>query len=217
MDALSIKEWITMLTDVGVTICIVAIFLYVIIKLINIGFVKLNNSVSRKKHDYLIEVRSQVGEEVQILIEEFLTNHQGNSVRVIEFSNSVTSVAYLPFRYMTCTYEVCELGEPSRGSKIDRVSTSLFTSFFRELQKYGTTIFKLDSDDSSYKRMGGAMYDLMTDLKDYQSLCSILSTVKGKPIGYVAMQTTNQISKEDINDIKILARQLSALLCVVDN
>ena len=210
---MSLSEMMQAVSDNGITVVLAVIFIWVIIKFINFGFAKLDKHAGNKKHDNLIKLRTEIGEEIQILLDDFLKKSKGNSIQVIEFSNSVTSVAYLPFRYMTCTYESCKFGVSSNGSKIDRMSTSLFTPFFSELQKVPYCEFDVRKKEHM---MGGAMYDLMQTIGETKSLCAMLTTVRGKAIGYVSFQKTAEFTQEDIKNIQSLAKQLSALLCVVD-
>lgn len=203
-----------LISDYGVLILIAAIFIYVCIKLLNIFFKFLEKKVGSKKHDELLDVRAQVSNEIQLLIEQFLEAHGGDRVQVIEFSNSVTSVAFLPFKYMTCTYEVYALGKAPTGHMIDHISTSLFTTFFMSMQDHAYRIF--DTHDKSVP-MGGAKYDLVQSQGASQSLCVMLHTPKGKSIGYITMKRDEtEITEKDIEGIQILAEQVSALLSIAD-
>lgn len=202
-----------LLADYGVTLFIVGIFLYVVIKFINFGFEKLKLRYSNSKHDEMLDIRYNIGKNIQTLIENYLEESGGNRVHVIEFSNSVTSVAYLPFRYMTCTYEVFRIGKSATGHKIDRISTSLFTPFFEALQSREYCIF--DINDKS-TLVGGAMCDLMRSQDEFRALCSMMKTPKGKSIGYVFMTKDDEFTGQDIDGMISLSDQISALLSVVD-
>ena len=203
-----------LVAEYGVLILITAIFLYVCIRLINIFFKFLEKKVGEKKHDKLLDERSRVSCEIQFLIEQFLEEHGGDRVQVIEFSNSVTSVAFLPFKYMSCTYECYALGKAPTGYMIDRVSTSLFTTFFQSMQDVPYRIF--DTHDKSVP-MGAAKYELVQSQGASQSLCVMLHTPKGKCIGYITMKRDEgEFSTKDVKGIQILAEQVSALLSVAD-
>lgn len=212
MDEISkIVEWIA---EYGVLILIAAIFLYICIRLLNIFFKFLEKKVGNKKHDELLDIRAQVSNEIQLLIEQFLEAHGGDRVQVIEFSNSVTSVAFLPFKYMTCTYECYALGKAPTGHMIDHISTSLFTTFFVSMQDHAYRVF--DTHDKSVP-MGGAKYDLVQSQGASQSLCVMLHTPKGKLIGYITMKRDEtEFTEKDIEGIQILAEQVSALLSIAD-
>lgn len=210
----SIAQFIEWIAEYGVTILIAAIFLYVCIRLINIFFKFLEKKVGEKKHDKLLDERSRISYEIQLLIEQFLESHGGDRVQVIEFSNSVTSVAFLPFKYMTCTYECYALGKSPTGHMIDHISTSLFTTFFQSMQDVSYRIF--DTHDKSVP-MGAAKYELVQSQGASQSLCVMLHTPKGKSIGYITMKRDEgEFTEKDIEGIQILAEQVSALLSVAD-
>lgn len=208
-----IIEVLEYIADYGVTLIIAAIFLYVVIRLINIGLHYVEGRFKHKRHSDLIDLRGEVSEKVQQLIAEFLETSKGNRVQVIEFSNSVLSVAYLPFKYMTCTYEAYALGRSAMGHTIDRISTSLFTAFFTKLQN--SDYYILDTTEGS-GITNGAIYDLMKHQNETKSLCSILRTSKGKAIGYVALKKDEAFTESDIEGIQSLADQISALLGIVD-
>lgn len=206
---------IKLISDYGALLIIAGIFVYVVIRLINIGLKYVEGKLSKKDHDAAIDVRSNVNIKIQSLITDFLQAHNGTRIQVIEFTNSIMSVAYLPFRYMTCTYEVYRFGEQPNSHAIDHVSTSLFTPFFEILQANDYQIFDL-ADDTS--KMGGAMYDIMNNSKQNKALCAMLTTYKGKALGYVAlMKDEGSFSEADTEDIQSLASKLTALLSILDS
>ena len=208
-----IRTIIKLVADFGIMLVIVGIFLYVVIKLINIWLSKYEKSVETKKHDELINVRATVGNNIQQIIQEYLVHSGGNRIHVIEFSNSVVSVAYLPFRYMTCTYEVYALGKSATGHKIDRISTSLFTPFFEALQSSPYCIFDINDKKTI---VGGAMCDLMKSQNEHQALCKLMKSEKGKAIGYVELIKDGEITEADITGMETASNKLSALLSIVD-
>lgn len=208
-----IQAIIKLLIDYGVMLIIVGIFLYVIIRIININLDKYADKNKQKNHDEMLDIRSSVGLKIQSLIENYLTETNGNRVHVIEFSNSVMSVAYLPFRYMTCTYEVYRIGKGATGHKIDRISTSLFTPFFEALARNEYCIFDI-TDKTTL--VGGAMCDLMKSQNEHQALCALLKSAGGKAIGYIELTKDDEITLSDINKMKDLSAQVSALLGVAD-
>lgn len=211
----NVEDWIKFVSDYGATTIIAGIFLYVIVRIINTGFTYLNDKVGNKKHDKLMNIRTQISEEIQDLIEEFLQDNEYDRIRVIEMSNSVTSVAYLPFKYMSCTYEVCKLGKSSLGYKLDHLSTSLFTKFFKYLEYNPYCI--LDYNNKEHEVFGGAIYDLMRDMHEQLTVCCPLCTVKKKKcIGYVAVQKDAGFTDAEIEDIQLLTDKILALLGVMD-
>ena len=206
------QGWVELISEYGVMIIISAIFLYTAIKFINLGFDYFKKSLGNKKHDKLLEIRQEVDETVFELLQEFMQSHNGNRVRLIEFTNSVTSVAHLPFKYMSCTYEVFDYGEQSTARHIDKLSTSLFTPFLTELNKKNYII--LDENDC---KCCGTIHDLMQTMEINKSMCTMLKVSKNKAIGYLAFNKQDGFSDEDISDIQVLASKLSGLLGILDN
>lgn len=210
---MTIESLAQYIADFGIMLVVCAIFLYIIVRLVNLLFKHIETKLGFKNHDKLLSMRNDISTQIQTLLDEFLEQHYGDRIQVIEFSNSVVSVAYLPFKYMTCTYEVYRLGKAASGHRIDHISTSLFTTFFLSMQDVDYRIF--DIDDKTVP-MGGAMYDIMKEQGASKSLCTMLHTPKGKSIGYITMKKETDFTNEDIDGIQSLADQISILLSVAD-
>lgn len=210
---MSILEIVESISEYGITLLITGIFLYVVIRFINIGFNKLEKGMSNMKHDKALAMRGEIDIEVHALINEFLTLHKGTRIQVIEFTNSVTSVAYLPFKYMSCTYEVVSYGVKPEAKRIDKLSTSLFTPFLSQLSKEGT----MTLDEPTCSALSGSVEDIFNAIGSKYQLCAILRTHKNKSIGFVCLCKEEDITLRDQTDIKMLASQLSVLLGVLDN
>lgn len=210
---MTIESLAQYIADFGIMLVVCAIFLYIVVRLVNLLFKYIETKLGSKNHDKLLSMRSDISTQIQTLLDEFLEQHDGDRIQVIEFSNSVVSVAYLPFKYMTCTYEVYRLGKAASGHRIDHISTSLFTTFFLSMQDVDYRIF--DIDDKTVP-MGGAMYDMMKEQDASKSLCTMLHTPKGKSIGYITMKKETDFTNADIDGIQSLADQISILLSVAD-
>lgn len=211
------SETVKLIADFGIMVVICAVFLYVVIRVANIYLKRLESKYldnSKQEHDQLIDTRIRVGERIQDLISEHLEKSKSNRIHVVEFSNSVTSIAHLPFRYMTCTYEAYDLGLAANGHQIDKLSTSLFIPFFAALQRNDYSIFNIDDEDTE---MGGAMRDLMHAQGEHLALCvPLYSQNTSKMIGYIQLTGNTEFSNNDIESMKSLADQISILLDVAD-
>ena len=210
---MSIIELIKVIADNGISLVICGIFLYVVIKFINFGFDWLRAASKNKKHDKLLELRAQVDQDVYEHISKFLTDHKGKRLVVAEFTNTVTSVAYLPFKYMAGTYEVTAYGTSPKCTSIDKLSTSLFSQFLTQLSKREVIVGDLEVARS----FSGTVHDLFERYECKYQLCAILKTPSNKSIGFIAFGTEHEVTEQDQADIKILASQLSALLGVLDS
>lgn len=214
-------EIIRTVADVGVLVCIAALFIYACYRWINNYFDKKDDTKGggipgkkdRERHDELIDLRTTISRDIQKLITTTLNQNDWDRIHIVEFSNSMMSVAYLPFRYMTCTYEVFKLGKSGTGSKIDRLSTSLFTGFFSCIHEKGWCLIDLDKPESD---VCGAMRDLMKSNNETKSLSAEIVSPKGKSLGYVSVKDENGFSDDDIEAILTLADQVAVLLGVVD-
>lgn len=214
-------EIVRTVADVGVLVCIAALFIYAVYRWINNYFDGKDEAQGggvpskkdRDRHDELIDLRTRISKDIQQLISTTLDEMDWERIHIVEFSNSMMSVAYLPFRYMTCTYEVFCLGKSGTGSKIDRLSTSLFTTFFTQLHDTGYCIMDLNDAQS---KVCGAMRDLMVSNNETKSLSAAIISPKGKSLGYVSVKDEKGFSQEDIEAILTLADQIAVLLGVVD-
>lgn len=204
---------ISAISEFGVLVVIAAVFLYTVIRIINILLNKFEAKLTNKAHDVLLDMRFDISKEIQSLLDIALQECSGNRIQVIEFSNSVMSVAYLPFKYMTCTYEVYTPDRYATSSRVDHLSTSLFTSFFSKLQKSDYVMLDLNNRDSS---ICGAMYDILRESGDTMSLCIELTTARGKSVGYISLKKSDTFEDNDIEVMQTLADKLSALLSVAD-
>lgn len=168
--------------------------------------------IKREQHDKLLELRSDIGEEIQKLINSALKRNDWTRIQVIEFSNSVMSVAHLPFRYMTCTYETYKTGLLGTGRRIDRISTSLFNRFFTELNREGWYLIDLNCDAPD--EICGSMRELMLASNETKSLNAALTSPSGKSIGYITVKNEDGFEKQDIDEIIELSHRIATLLCM---
>lgn len=210
MEALKIIDYIG---EHGLAFVLSGVFIYIIIRCVNLLFTRLSTHVTNKQHDKLLEMRTEIDTEVYSIIREFITAHSGTRVQVIEFTNSVTSVAYLPFRYMTCTYEIVSYGSKPEAKRIDKLSTSLFSPLLSKLSKEGMILL----DEEIAYELSGAVHDIFEGMGSKYELMHILKTQKNKSIGFVVLCKEDDVTHQDTSDIKTLASQLSALLGVLDN
>ena len=163
--------------DYGVMIIISGIFLYAAIKLINLAIEWAKKKLVKQDHEDNINTRVDVGTQIYKLIAHELRELELERIQVIEFSNSVVSVAYLPFRYMTCTYEVYDMDRRPTGYQLDRISTSLFSPFFTELHENPIYLVEVSED---LEPSAQSLFSLM-DVDKYVA-CVALKTAKGKMI-----------------------------------
>lgn len=197
--------------DYGVMILISGIFLYAAIKLINLAIEWAKKKLVKQDHEDNINTRVDVGTQIYKLIAHELRELELERIQVIEFSNSVVSVAYLPFRYMTCTYEVYDMDRRPTGYQLDRISTSLFSPFFTELHENPIYLVEVSED---LEPSAQSLFSLM-DVDKYVA-CVALKTAKGKMIGYVQATQGLPFSDEAQLELRMLGSRVAELLGVMD-
>lgn len=209
---MSFIEVVRQVGDYGLSLILSAVVVYVLIKLIHIQFDKLKVAASRKEHDQALALRSEVDEKVYDVINRFIETHHGLRLQVVEFTNTVTSVAYLPFKYMSCTYEVVSYGTKPEARCIDKLSTSLFSPF---LSKLGKEEYLVLSQQTS-EEISGVVHDLYEQIGGENIVCVMLKSGKAKCIGYLALFKDRPVEDRDVNDLLVVGSKLSALLGVLD-
>ena len=214
-EASGITEITKAIGDVGIMIVISAVVIYAIIRGLKLLFGWLEDRTGQKKHDEALEVRNIVNSAIQDDIYAYLESHEVHRVQVIEFSNSVTSVTYLPFKYASCTYEAFDIDQQGRSYNIDKLNTSLFTPFLRIL--YTVPYIELDEDNPDIKQYGGTAYDLLRRCKEHRGIYVMIKSNNNKSVGYVSAYKDEEFTPDDIADLEAMAIRLSAQLCVLDN
>lgn len=207
----NIEHIIKIIGDYGVMIIISGIFIYAVVKVINLAIDWAKSKMNKTSHEDNIKKRVDVGEQIHKLIAQQLRQLDLERIQVIEFSNSVVSVAYLPFRYMTCTYEVYDLDRSPTGYKLDRISTSLFSPFFTKLQENPIYLFEVSDELDPSARSLSALMDA-----DRYVACIALRTAKGKMIGYIQATQGLPFTDESQLELRLVSAQVAELLGVMD-
>ena len=209
---MDILQVIKSIADYGITIVLSSIVVYSLFRVLKFKLDSLEAAERRKDHDDKIAMREDIDARVYELICEFLQSHNCDRIQVIEFSNTVTSVAYLPFRYMSCTYETIEYGQSAKASLVDKLSTSLFCPLLSKLSK--EPYVKLN--EASARELSGSVYDLFKQMSGFYMVSAMLKSEKQKCIGFVSFYKSYEPTKKDCNDLVILQEKLSLLLGVLD-
>lgn len=210
---MEIENILRFFSDYGIALVITAVFLTIVIRAVNLAFKYFEGKLGYKSHEKQLEVRNEVNKKVQQIINDFLVKTEGKRVQVVEFSNTVTSVAYLPFRYMSCTYETYSYEMSPTAHLIDKLPTSLFTQFFDQLQNSEYC----EADTSKGKEIiGGTVHDLMVKCGGEKFLFVLMKSIKGKPVGIVVLEKHEEFTDDDREGIVGLSKQLTSLLCILD-
>lgn len=216
MDTVGFSDVVKTIGDVGIMMVISAVVVYALIRGLKILFSWIEKKTDIRKHDDLMQTRTNVDYVIQDDIDFYLDNHDVHRVQVVEFSNSVASVAYLPFKYASCTYESCDIEQEGRAYAIDKVATSLFTPFLRHL--YTQPHIELyDNNMEHVKTYGGAAYDLLRRCKEHHGMFVMMKSNNHKSVGFVAIYKDGDFTEEDISDLETMAIRISGQLCVVDH
>ena len=209
---MSFIEVMKIVGDYSLSLILSAIVIYAAVKAIKSYFDDSEDAEKRRAHDEALCIRDEIGEKIYESLNEFLQKHKGLRIQVVEFTNTVTSVAYLPFKYMSCTYEVVSYGNKPEARCIDKLSTSLFSPFLSKLGKEPYVLL----DPHSAEELSGVVYDLYHAIGGDHMVSVMLKSEKDKCIGYVALYTNNEVTDNDVEDLIDIGSNLSALLGVMD-
>lgn len=210
---MEIEKILRFFSDYGIAIVITAIFLTIIIRAVNLAFKYFEKKLGFKQHDKQLEVRNEVNKKIQQLINDFLERTKGDRTQVIEFSNTVSSVAYLPFRYMTCTYETYRYDLSPAARFIDKLPTSLFTPFFEKLQGMRSCEFVVNEKTLATNEI---IYDLLAKYGGEKFLITLMKSIRGKPVGILIFEKQEGFDEADREGLLCLSKQLTSLLCILD-
>ena len=209
---MSLIEVIKTISEYSLSLVLSAIVIYTVIKVIKIQLDKVQDANSRKNHDKALQLRDEIGEKVYAILNNFIQDHHGIRLQVIEFTITVTSVAYLPFKYMSCTYEVVSYGNKPEARSIDKLSTSLFSPFLSKLGKEQYMVLDPESADE----LSGVLHDLYEQIGGKHMVSVMLKSERDKCIGYVAFYKDKLVEEEDIDDLLLSGSKISGLLGVMD-
>jgi hypothetical protein len=202
-------EIMTFISDYGVPMVISGIFLYTVLRVINIGVELLENRFAKDNHDDLIENRVKADLEIQHLIDKALTETGGDRIMVIEFHNTTYNLVHLPFVFMSCNYEVYREGVLPVSQIMKNISTSLDPVFLTNLQKQPYMILDMENRDEAIAKV---LYELAASRDAKKSLCIGIRTIQNKIIGYISLHKNTDITEKDISIMSATRNQINVLL-----
>lgn len=209
------KEFLEYASTNGLALLISVLFIYICYRIVQLIFdsPKLLGKFAKKKHSQehreAQQHREKVNQIVYTSIKEFIENHDGSRCLIIEFSNTVQSVVYMPFRYMTATLEAHTYDVPSAASRIQKIPTSLLTPFLMMLDEVPHLI--MTKDNSAYK-VCGAMQDLFNSIGDPQVCFKMLRSYKGTNFGIAVFCKPDGFNDEDLVEFDALGNSISGYL-----
>ena len=138
----------------------------------------------------------------------------GERMQVIEFGNGAQNVATIPYIYMTATYEATCLGAVSSADKIQKVLTSLFSTFLLKLEASPYLILNYDQPE---KEFPSTVYHYMEQRGARYTLYVSLTNPKSKQmIGFISYdnQCQDKITDEAIKTLRELAASIGTYLTI---
>jgi len=158
--------------------------------------------------------REHANKVIQDLLNVTLASLGGDRLQVIEFTNSIETIACLPFKYMTCSYESMALGKAPAADTIRDELTTLYSDFLTQVRLKSFVV--LNSEKRSEK-FTPAIYHLIGKRVANQSLYIGIEDKKTKePLGLLSYDISNLTGfcDKDITTLRGLAAQLSVYLTI---
>ena len=200
----------------GIIILIITVGITILIKSFDVIFMAITKHFEKKERIKGILKREDADNHIQDILNTALATLGGDRLQVIEFTNTVKSVASLPFKYMTVTYESYSLGKLPAADTIKNELTSLHSSFLSRLYTNSFFVLNLEKQDDT---ITPATYSLIDKRSAIQSLYISISDRKSKRmIGLLSydISATEGFSEIAITTLRKLAAQLSVYLTLWD-
>ena len=215
MDLETVSTAIQSLT--GIAALVITIGVTIFIKFFDIILAAITKHFDARERIKGILKRENANEHIQDLLNLSLTSLGGDRLQVIEFTNSVKTVASLPFKYMSVSYESYAHGKYPAADTIKNELTSLHSTFLTRLRNNSFFILNLEKPDAT---ITPATYAMVSKRSALQSLyITITDRRSNEQIGLLSYDISNRggFSETDITTLRKLAAQLSVYLTLWDN
>ena len=203
-------------TSVAGTVAL-TIGIIISLKFIDLAFGRMEKNFDKRERIKGILKRENANEHIQDILNTALATLGGDRLQVIEFTNTVKTVASLPFKYMSVTYESYALGKQPAADTIKNELTTLHSTFLSRL--YINSFFALNISRPDDK-ITPATYSLMGKRFASQSLYVTITDRKSKEmIGLLSYDISSRdgFSEVVITTLRKLAAQLSVYLTLWDD
>ena len=200
----------------GIAALIITVGITVFIKFFDIIFVEITKQFEKKERIKGILKREDADIHIQDILNTALFTLGGDRLQVIEFTNTVKTVASLPFKFMTVTYESYALGKQPAADTIKNELTSLHSSFLSRLYSNSFVVLNMENQD---EKITPATYSLINKRFASKSLyISITDRRSKKMIGLLSYDISDLegFSEIAITTLRKLAAQLSVYLTLWD-
>ena len=136
-----------------ISLVITAIVIFFIIRFGNLGFEYFANKLKVKKHEELIDIRTNVNKTINRLIYRTLLRTNACRAYVVEFHNGITSLGGLPFLKMSCTYECINENAKSVQLSRDGIPLSLHSSMIDGIIENDYVLLSPGDRDEQYSNL----------------------------------------------------------------
>ena len=185
MDLQTILSMLMSNGGITVQIVVLSIVIYSLGQFLQIFFNRLKRKLETHHNIKGSTKRINIDKSMQSLLDLTILRIDCIRISVIEFHNSNKNIAFVPFDYMTCMYEIYLPGLSPMAQLCKSVPTSLYHSLFNCLRRDPLLIIDVDDQQENIQR---AVYDMIIARGAKKSLyVPILSTFNRLPIGCIAI------------------------------
>lgn len=212
------KEIVSLIENNGLAITISAIVIFFAIKFGNLGFDYIKSKLSIKEHDKNFQLRTDIDEAVNGIVERAVLRLNACRVYVFEFGNGTDTIGGLPFRYMNCTYEALNQGARSEVDRRQHMSLSLLSKFIKKLIDDDYIVMDINNKTEDYSSY---IWGIIEERKILKTIRIKIVDKKRNVIGYLGVDycdgremPDNETLDKYIQWVKEYALEIGAFLSV---
>lgn len=150
-----------------VSLVITAVVIFFSIRFGNLGFEYVANKLREKKHEELIDIRSNVNKTINNLIDRAMLRSNACRAYVFEFHNGITALGGLPFLKMSCTYECVNEGIKSAQYTRDNIPLSLHSSMVDGIVENDFIVLDPNNRNAQYTHL---IYEMLVEQQTLKSI-----------------------------------------------
>lgn len=220
-----------LIADLGLSVTISAIFIFVAYKFIkntmdqNNRLMKLllderknEHTTNRIRHNELIDKRLEINSKIKNAIEAFRQKVDADRVYIFEYHNGESNLNGLPFAKVSATYEILKPGVSSYKSRLQGIPSGLILEFNQNLLTNKQISVPNITDYKDIDPVGNSVL-IRPDAKSFY--VALINNISGYPIGFIGMDyICRESGKEEadkaIKELKAISLQIGSLLEVDD-
>ena len=191
-----------------------AIFFGVTVLFVAIGavFSVLYKKFNRKERLKRIYEHKNVEKLTQNVLDLALASLDADRLQIVEYTNTIETVALVPKKYMSCTYEAYKEGKSPAGNTIRNEFTSHYVNFLTKLRLEHCIALNVHNQVAEFSKNIYSLMDLRWATQSLYAL--ILDSRTQQALGFVSYDKSGfgGFSAKEVNELKKLSNELAVHL-----